>query len=142
MTAFVTESEGKNNREQSDANTHLDSGRAPPVPRVRRRDFEAGALDVCRRSSVCLPEELDTSGRLGRTEFQGHVRRRIKCENLSQVVPLARVGECDSISYFFSCHNSIRIYIILRVFRWTSSSYSISRAHLTHTNGRSLTGRA
>jgi hypothetical protein len=33
------------------------------------------------------------------------------------------------------------IYIILRVFDWASSSYSISHGYLTHSDGRSLTGR-
>lgn len=37
---------------------------APRVP-VRCRDPEAGALEVCPRSSIYLPEKLDTSGRLG-----------------------------------------------------------------------------
>jgi hypothetical protein len=35
------------------------------LERVWCRDPAAGALEVCPRSSTCLPEELDTSERLG-----------------------------------------------------------------------------
>ena len=72
----------------------------PGPARVRCRDPEAGALEVCPRSSICLPEELDISGRLGllvpkmkttdlgfNTANRGHSRCR-KCKDKERQIRL------------------------------------------------------